>query len=66
MTQRARKSQSSRGQRLSSVSRGGGRLGIMKMARIGCTFAYGGRPSAISISVMPSDQMSAFSLYPTS
>ena len=35
------------------------RTKLRKMARMGCTLAYGGSSSAISMAVMPSDQMSA-------
>jgi hypothetical protein len=38
---------------------GGGRLGMMKSTRMGCTFEYGGSISAISMAVIPTDQMSA-------
>lgn len=37
---------------------GGGFLGILKSALIGCMSASGGSPSAISIAVMPKDQIS--------
>ena len=62
----ARKSLSSGGHWSGLLSVGGGRLGIKKMARMGFISAYGGLPSAISMTVMPSDQMSTFSLYPIS
>mmetsp|Transcript_7888 Transcript_7888/g.20328 ORF Transcript_7888/g.20328 Transcript_7888/m.20328 type:complete len:346 (+) Transcript_7888:635-1672(+) len=42
-----------------SASVGGGRVGITKMARSGWTSEYGGRASASSIAVIPSDQTSA-------
>jgi len=38
---------------------GGGLVGIMTMSSMGRTSWYGGLPSAISMQVMPSDQMSA-------
>lgn len=46
-----------------SDSVGGGLLGIMKMARMGWMPDSGGFPSAISMAVIPRDQMSAFSSY---
>ena len=42
---------------------GGGLDGIMTMASMGRTVWYGGLPSAISMQVMPSDQMSALLSY---
>jgi len=42
------------------VSVGGGRDGMRKMMRMGCMLWYGGLPSASSMAVIPSDQMSAF------
>ena len=45
---------------------GAGLIGIKKMALIGCRFAYGGFISAISIDVIPKDQMSARQSYPIS
>lgn len=36
-----------------------GDLGMRKRTRMGCRSARGGRPLAISMAVMPSDQMSA-------
>ena len=39
---------------------GASALGIRKSTRIGCSSAYGGSPLAISMAVMPSDQMSAW------
>ena len=42
----------------SSLSAGGGFLGIWKRALIGWTSAKGGEPSASSMAVMPSDQTS--------
>lgn len=46
-------------QAVSLRKRGGGWLGIMKRARMGCSSPSGGFPSPISIAVMPRDQMSA-------
>ena len=41
-------------------SKGGGFLGIRKITCMGCSsLAYGGRPRASSMAVMPMDQMSA-------
>mmetsp|Transcript_31301 Transcript_31301/g.82041 ORF Transcript_31301/g.82041 Transcript_31301/m.82041 type:complete len:297 (-) Transcript_31301:646-1536(-) len=42
-----------------TLSFGGGLVGIINMARIGCTSECGGDPSAISMAVMPSDHRSA-------
>ena len=42
----------------SSLTEGGGFLGIWKRALIGWTSANGGSPSAISIPTMPRDQTS--------
>lgn len=44
---------------ISTLSVGGGLVGIMNMARIGWISAWGGRPSAISIAVIPKLHMSA-------
>lgn len=41
-------------------SLGGGRDGIIKIARIGWILEYGGSDSAISIAVIPKDHTSAF------
>jgi hypothetical protein len=43
---------------VSSLSVGGGFLGIWKRALIGCTSDRGGEPSANSMAVMPNDQTS--------
>jgi hypothetical protein len=41
------------------VNLGGGFLGMKNSTRMGCRSEYGGVPVAISIAVMPRDQMSA-------
>ncbi len=43
-----------------SLNFGGGLLGIMKMARIGCISKYGGLDSAISITVIPNAHISTY------
>ena len=49
-----------RGREYSPSRVGGSLLGMRKSAFIGCRFALGGSPTAISIAVIPSDQMSAW------
>ena len=52
------KSLNSRVQSDGLVSVGGGFLGIWNKARMGCSSARGGSPSANSIAVIPKDQTS--------
>lgn len=52
--------------RSGSRNEGGGLVGIINIARIGCISPYGGLPSAISNAVIPRDQMSATQSYPIS
>ena len=59
MRQRLIKSENSLENLSDSLRVGGGFVGIMNIALMGCTSAYGGRPSAISIAVIPRDQISA-------